>query len=414
MPVRTRSAVLARAHDAFLETGRADAETRPVVAESWQRSLAAGLDPERVSPPLELVDAELDDYRASHPLAPMMPVIRRLLVEDASDSGSVVAVADHLGRLLWVEGQRRLRSRTEGIGFVEGSDWAESVAGTNAPGTALAIDRPVQIIGGEHLARPVMAWSCAAAPVHDPDTGAVLGVIDLTGGAEVSGPQALSAVRATVAVVERELQLQRLLHPEQTAAPRARLRALGVASCVLESPRARTRLGLRHSELLVLLGEHGEDGLTGEELAVGLSDDELASVTLRAELSRLRTVLTAHGLTLAGRPYRLDAGLRSDVTELRQRLALGDVAGALDLYRGDLLPASDAPGVRRLRDRLRTDLRHRLIGAGDPEMLLRFGETEHGRLDWEIWQAAYLGLDPSAPGRARVRDHLDFLAAELG
>ena len=115
-----------------------------------------------------------------------MPVIRRLLVESAADAGLLVAVSDAVGQLLWVEGSPSMRSRAEAMHFVPGADWSEISAGTNAPGTSLALDRPVQIFGAEHLARQVAPWSCSAAPIHDPDTGAVLGVLDLTGGAEVA------------------------------------------------------------------------------------------------------------------------------------------------------------------------------------------------------------------------------------
>ena len=79
-----------------------------------------------------------------------MPVIRRLLVEDAEADRMIVAVTDAGGRMLWVEGDARLRSRAAGMNFVEGARWAEDVAGTNAPGTALAVDHAVQIYGSEH------------------------------------------------------------------------------------------------------------------------------------------------------------------------------------------------------------------------------------------------------------------------
>ena len=38
----------------------------------------------------------------------------------------------------------------------------------------------------EHFIEVVQAWTCAAAPVHDPETGELLGVIDLTGLQETS------------------------------------------------------------------------------------------------------------------------------------------------------------------------------------------------------------------------------------
>ena len=67
------------------------------------------------------------------------------------------------------------------MNFAEGTLWSEGGAGTNAIGTALALDHAVQVFGPEHFSDPVQRWTCSAAPIHDPDTGAVIGVIDLTG-----------------------------------------------------------------------------------------------------------------------------------------------------------------------------------------------------------------------------------------
>ncbi|MET0820416.1 MAG: transcriptional regulator, partial [Aeromicrobium sp.] len=147
---------------------------RPLVVESWRRSIAGGIDPERALADIRLDGTALAAIRDAHPLAAGMPVIRRLLVESAADAGLLVAVSDAAGQLLWVEGDASLRSLAEQMHFVEGADWSEASAGTNAPGTALALDRPVQIFGAEHLARQVTPWSCSAAPIHDPDTGAIL------------------------------------------------------------------------------------------------------------------------------------------------------------------------------------------------------------------------------------------------
>ncbi len=126
------------------------------------------------------------EARATHPLAIAMPVIRRLLVEEAAEAGLLVAVSDAAGQLLWVEGDSVLRAQAETMHFLPGADWSEDSAGTNAPGTALALGRPVQIFGPEHVLRRVTPWSCSAAPIREPDTGAILGVLDLTGGPEVA------------------------------------------------------------------------------------------------------------------------------------------------------------------------------------------------------------------------------------
>src|SRR4051794_22521315 len=268
---------------------------RSVICESWRRSLGSGGDPDGAAPPVELLDEDLIAYREAHPLASVMPVIRRLLVQDAEADRMIVAVTDAAGRMLWVEGDPRLRSRAAGMNFIEGARWAEEVAGTNAPGTALALDHAVQIYGSEHFRRPVQPWSCSAAPVHDPASGALLDAIDITGGDHVASPHVLTLVCATVAAVESELrwqhheQLQRAAGrrpapPVQPATPR--LEVLGCERARLTLPTGRLELSLRHSELLLLLAEAAVagEGRTAAQLAAECHPGDAALVTVRAEL----------------------------------------------------------------------------------------------------------------------------------
>ncbi|GAB3675825.1 GAF domain-containing protein [Angustibacter aerolatus] len=406
---------LRAAHDRFVATGEAGPGVRDVVAESWARCVRGGLDPERSLAPVDLVDDALLAHRSAHPLGAVMPVIRRLLVDDAQDAGLLVAVSDAAGRLLWVEGERAARAAAAQMHFVEGAVWSEDRAGTNAPGTALALDRPVQIFAAEHLSRQVTRWSCSAAPIHDPDTGAVLGALDLTGGDEVVAPHSLQLVRATVAAVESELKVLRLQGGLPTADPAVDAAApfaevLGRDQAVLRRADGVTRLSLRHSELLVLLAAHPE-GLTGEQLATALHEHPVAAVTLRAEVARLRGLLGAD--LLRSRPYRLHGSCRSDADEVRRLLRAGRLGAAVDRYRGPLLPTSDAPEVSRMRQRLHDDLRAALLHGDDPDALLRFADTEHGRMDWTAWQAAERMLPPSSGRREQVRAHLQVLDAEL-
>ncbi|HVD28625.1 MAG TPA: hypothetical protein VNC79_09015 [Mycobacteriales bacterium] len=57
-----------------------DDAVRHVVRDSWRRSLGCGVDPDGGAPPVDLLDDDLLAYREAHPLATVMPVIRRLLV----------------------------------------------------------------------------------------------------------------------------------------------------------------------------------------------------------------------------------------------------------------------------------------------------------------------------------------------
>ncbi|MBO1753099.1 transcriptional regulator [Actinotalea sp. BY-33] len=371
LAVRTR-----RAHEAFLG-GRAGAPVRQVVLDSWRRSRRSGVDPEHPRVEVDLTGRGLVDHRDQHPLAAALPVVRRALLEGPGTDGVVVALGDAAGRLLWVEGDRGVRRRLDGAGFVEGSCWLEGAVGTSAPGIALATDHEVQVFAAEHFSLAVQPWSCSAAPVHDPTTGAVLGVLDLTGGDQAAAPHMMALVRATVMAVEAQLALAALRAPAPPGRPG--LTVLG---------RTTGRVGgvdltLRHAEILLLLSRHPE-GLGAEELAVLLHPGEVSVVTVRAEISRLRRAV---GPLLGGsRPYRLAGELTTDLDLVRARLDRGDAAGAVAAYAGPVLPRSQAPGVVALREELAAEMAAALEATDDAAALGRWTRSPAGSEHWSAWR----------------------------
>lgn len=377
-----RSGALRRAHDVFTSAGRLEQPVRAVVGASWRRSARARVSPDE-APVVELGPDELGPYRAAHPLARAMPVIRELMGAYATDGEHLLAVCDAHGRLLWVEGHTAARRAAGAMNFVEGARWAESVAGTNAPGTAIAVDRPVQVFAAEHFLRPVQQWTCAAAPLHDPRTGRVLGAVDITGGDRLAHPHSLAFVQAVARAAESHLAL--LTPPAGPDADAVRLSALGRDEALLVAHGRRLRLSRRHSEILVALARRPE-GLSGDELLVELYEDEsVTPVTLRAELSRLRRLLGPD--LLDSRPYRLAVPVDADFDTVTRRLGSGAVAAALDAYAGPLLPGSGAPAVVRLRRRIEEQLRAALIARGDPGLLADWAYSPWGDEDLPVWRA---------------------------
>lgn len=390
---------LRHAHEVFTTAGRLELPVRSVVGESWRRSARARVSPDGAAQ-VELGADELGPYREGHPLARAMPVIRELMSAYATDGEHLLAVCDAYGRLLWVEGHETTRRRAGRMNFVEGARWSESVAGTNAPGTAIAVDRPVQVFAAEHFLRPVQQWTCAAAPLHDPRTGRVLGAVDITGGNRLAHPHSLAFVQAVARAAESQLAL---LAPSP-AAESVQLSALGRDEALLVAGGRKIRLSRRHSEILVTLARHPE-GLGGDELLIELYEDEsVTPVTLRAELSRLRRLLGPE--LLLSRPYRFAAPVDADFDTVARRLASGAVAAALSTYAGPLLPGSQAPSVARLRRRLDDQLRASLIARGDPGLLADWAYSPWGEEDLPVWQALAAAAPPGqrAAPLARARE----------
>ncbi|MFD5142469.1 transcriptional regulator [Streptomyces sp. NPDC058401] len=413
---RTRE--LRRAHAAFTQDGRVEAPVRAVIARSWRRCARARVSPECM-PRLELAGAELRSYREQHPLARVLPLFRDLVGAFASDGAHLLAVCDARGSLLWVEGEPATMRRAEGLGFVPGARWAETAMGTNAPGTAVALGEPVQVFGAEHFSRRVHPWTCAAAPVRDPRTGRLLGAVDVTGGDWLAHPHSLAFVRAVACAAEARLAL---LDPAPPApgdflkapgdcltAPAECLTALGRDEALLTGGGREVRLGRRHSEIMALLAHHPE-GLSGEELAIALYEDESVSpVTLRAEMSRLRGLLGSRAPL--SRPYRTAAPMEADFTAVTRHLASGAVSAALARYPGPLLPASTAPGVVRLRRRIEEQARAAVIARADPGLLTDWVCSPWGAEDLDVWRAL-AGVLPAA-GRTAALARVRAIDAEL-
>jgi hypothetical protein len=393
---------------------------RAQVAESWFRSAAAGVHADTVDAPITLPGDALRDHREAHPLAKVFPLLDDVLGQAARDCDAIMAVSDAAGQLLWICGTPALLRRAESIGFVEGSNWDERLAGTNAPGMALALDESVRVIGAEHFRRSMQRWSCAATPIHDPATSSLLGVLDITGGDGVVMPQTMAMVRAAARMAEAELARE-VLPLGIRERPRAGgmfvvLESLGRADSLLtiddgRGSRRTIRLSPRHSEIVLLLASAAR-GLSGDELAVLLYEEDSSDSTLRSELNRLRNLLG--DTLLASRPYRLVAELTADWLAVESYLAVGDVTAAVRAYRGPLLPTSTAPGVVRLRENVAASLRQAVRDSGEPDLMSTWTRSAWGADDYDMWQAQFNALGAASPLRSLAAGQLVRLDRELG
>jgi hypothetical protein len=457
---------------------------REPIADSWRRSHAAGIDPTHHLAPVVADDDDLDTLWHEHPLARAMPIIRQCLAATSDEAGYLVVVSDADGMLLTIEGSNRIRMRAaDSMNFAEGTLWSEPGAGTNAIGTALACDHAVQVFGPEHFNEVVQRWTCSAAPIHDPDTGRLLGVIDLTGDFSTVHPASLAVATATAAAVETSLRLtlqerhaalrarygdriavapgsralvsptgraitelpagwgvaDRLAIPtgggELTlpsgdsaiaepldgagdayvvrgierpaggaAMPLVRLTLLGESRPVLDVDGRRTELRPRLAEILALLAANPQ-GLSADALCAGLHGDGGSPSSVRVEVSRLRKLI---GPWIDTQRYRLTCEVETDARRVQGLLRAGAVREAAELYRGPLLPDSDAPAIVREREGLDGWLRQAVMTADDPEALWAWLGTPTGRDDLGAWKRLLPQLDFHDPRRsmcaARVGD----------
>ncbi len=169
---------------------------------------------------------------------------------------------------------------------------------------------------------------------------------------------------------------------------------------------AGTALTPRQSELLALLAAN-PGGLSGEQLLLLVYGDEGRLGTLKANLSRLRSLVR-----IASKPYRIDEPFEADFVTVLRFLKHGATGAAVAACSGALLPSSSAPGVTELREQLEAAVRLAVIRTGEPDLLFRVAEL--ARDDLELWDLAAAALDPDDPRQplaaaaaARVRRDWD-------
>lgn len=214
--------MLSEVRSARLSGGRAPAAPRPVIEQSWERMLRSGVDPDHDFRAGLLPREEVQRRREASPLRHVLPVLREGLLSVADVAHHIMVVADDEGRVLWREGSTPVLRKADGLGFELGADWREDVVGTNGVGTPAVTRRPVQVFASEHFVRSQATWTCAGAPITDPRSGRLLGVVDVSGPLETMHPATLAWVDSVAKLAEarlRELHTRSLERLRAVAAP---------------------------------------------------------------------------------------------------------------------------------------------------------------------------------------------------
>jgi hypothetical protein len=317
--------LLRRAHEVVLGGGGAPPVVREVVLRSWERCVAAGVDPERPARMMLAADEAAERF-AAHPLAAVTPLVRGMLDEMSHEARHLVAIGDADGILLWSDGHPRMLEAARGPRFAPGALCSESALGTNALGTALALGHPIQIFSAEHFNRLLHGWTGAAAPVHDPVCEKVVGVIVIAGSFRNVHPHSLALVAAVAQSVEVHLARVRWRREARLIERYIdRLSAAGRRPSALVDADGRVLAASPHG----WLGEQVE--LPDDGRLVALPDGTRAALELVAERARIvwavrgrqrrprRHVLAIRALGEES-PSLLVAGLRPPVTARQAEL----------------------------------------------------------------------------------------------
>ncbi|WP_291773886.1 sigma-54-dependent Fis family transcriptional regulator [Castellaniella sp.] len=183
---------MSRSMPPTLATGT-QVDASALVHRSWER--CAKLDPQLLADPNPLSRVDLTFQIEAHQtlLRHAGPSLSALSALAQANNGIAILAAPD-GLILHEQGNLNFLDRAQRVALRPGVNWAESQRGTNAIGTALYDGRAVRIHGAEHFLARNQVLSCHAAPIRSA-TGGILGVLDLSGPADVMCGHVLTLVQ---------------------------------------------------------------------------------------------------------------------------------------------------------------------------------------------------------------------------
>lgn len=177
-----------------------------IINESHERSRKFGIAREQIYPSHILREEEKEAaLRESHRLIEIADPFLELLYSFLRESGFIIVLTNKDGCILRLTGDEPTIKSAAELNMVVGAYMDERSIGTNAMGTAISENMPVQVSAKEHFLTKYQQCTCSAAPVHDED-GNIIGTVNLTGSRELVHPHTLGLVVAAVTSIEFQLK----------------------------------------------------------------------------------------------------------------------------------------------------------------------------------------------------------------
>lgn len=322
------------------------------IISSWQRSENAAIPKERVAAPL----TELND--SSSPLQHALNYCADELQHIAEQSHMALAVGDVGSTIIWSAAHGQMRREAENVHFIQGGQWREELVGTNALALTLKTEQSSCVFSNEHYMHSVQNWVCYAAPIIDPYSKNILGVVDLSTVWDKHNSLGLLAAERCASIIQSAL----LEHQRQ----QLYIRAFAVPQ-VLFNGKVLV-ITPRQIEILTILALCPQ-GLTLDSLHQALYGERKVSMgTLKAEMSQLRELL---GGMLGSRPYRLLADVDADFLQAETALDRSATEAALKLCAGVFLARTESPFLTAWRDCLESRLSDAIFKANETDVLLK-------------------------------------------
>ncbi len=183
---------------------------RSEILESWKRARKTGVNPKKIYysnlSPDELnmkINKNINLINIVHPhLESIYSIVK--------GSGSYILLCDSDGYVIDFKGDPDIIERGDVTKLGLGSVRNEQVVGTNGIGTALYLQRPVQIWGEEHYVEKHKSYTCSGAPFFDANDN-LCGCINITVLTENAHPHTLGMALCAADSITKELKLMQAM-----------------------------------------------------------------------------------------------------------------------------------------------------------------------------------------------------------
>ncbi|MCM0650772.1 sigma 54-interacting transcriptional regulator [Clostridium swellfunianum] len=177
-----------------------------IIKKSHERCVEYGVEKERTLPKKILKGSEVsDNINNNKDLLRVAEPFMNLLYNFLEGSGFFIILTDKEGCILNLVGDGEVVKAARELNMVVGAYMDERSIGTNAMGTAIKEDSPIQISATEHFITAYHRWTCSAAPIHN-EKGEIVGTLNLTGSSKLVHPHTLGLVAAAVKSIENQMK----------------------------------------------------------------------------------------------------------------------------------------------------------------------------------------------------------------
>jgi len=285
-------AELRAAWEQFVSHGTLNPDlVRQEILESWERCKSYGLDPYAPDICAEFNAEDKERiFQEKHFLMKTARPFLQGLYKLIRSMEMVVFLTDQCGFILEALGDGPIWEYCQAKNAVVGSSFNERFCGTTAPGIALRLDSPYQMVAEEHYLESIHVASCAAAPIHD-EFGNIVACLDITSSYDTAlkHPHTLGMIVAAAQVIENQLRLTKELERSRVAGEylRAATQTMEMGLIILDQQHKVTHMNPAAERILGV----SREGIEGSNIQSLVGNETIVEVLNRGGQLEDREIL---------------------------------------------------------------------------------------------------------------------------